>query len=152
MAAIAIASPILGLQFKLCLRITTAMSRTAVVNRDTNETKVQVIIISADNTADMHVKVCLSLDGGALPNSPKPADSNLSDGTQSGHATQATASQTIDVNTGIGFLDHVINRLTVTIADRRCSMLSQNIPDGLFDCTAKVISISTTTTPPKTAH
>ena len=132
--------------------MTTRMSRTAVLNRDTNETKVQVIIISTESTADMHVKVSLSLDGGALPNSPDTADSHLVNGPESGHATQATASQTIDVNTGIGFLDHVINRLAVTITNRRCSMLSPNIQGGLFACTVKVISTSTTTTAPKTAH
>lgn len=100
----------------------------------------------------MHVKVSLSLDGGALPNSPNAADSNLANGPESGHATQATASQTIDVNTGIGFLDHVIDRLAATIANRRCSMLSPNIQAGLFSCAVTVISISTITTVPKIAH
>lgn len=66
------------------------MGRSAVLNRDTNETKVQV---------------ALSLDGGALPSTTKPDP--LVNGNDSHHATQATSSQTIDVNTGIGFLDHV---------------------------------------------
>jgi len=71
------------------------MTRAAVLNRDTNETKVQV---------------ALSLDGGALPTSDNEG-SKLANGTEAGHATQATASQTIDVNTGIGFLDHMFHAL-----------------------------------------
>ena len=69
---------------------TEKMTRAAVLNRDTNETKVQV---------------ALSLDGGALPTTTKPDP--LVNGNDSHHASQATSSQTIDVNTGIGFLDHV---------------------------------------------
>jgi imidazoleglycerol-phosphate dehydratase len=50
------------------------------------------------------MKIALSLDGGELP-SLENAKATTNGG--SGHATQATASQTIEVNTGIGFLDHV---------------------------------------------
>ena len=79
------------------------MARTAVLSRDTNETKVQVnrslsVLIT-------NKQVSLSLDGGSLPSTSKPDP--LPNGTDSVHATQATSSQTIEVNTGIGFLDHV---------------------------------------------
>jgi imidazoleglycerol-phosphate dehydratase len=50
-------------------------------------------------------QVSLSLDGGALPNIL--TSDSLAKAAESGHATQSTSSQTIDVNTGIGFLDHV---------------------------------------------
>src|SRR5256885_17207483 len=66
------------------------MARTATLNRDTNETKVQI---------------ALSLDGGALPSTAR--SDPRENGVDSHHATQSTSSQTIDVNTGIGFLDHV---------------------------------------------
>jgi imidazoleglycerol-phosphate dehydratase len=62
--------------------------RTATINRDTNETKVQLI---------------LNLDGGPLEDSSeKNGDS---------HATQVSKSQTIDIDSGIGFLDHMIHAL-----------------------------------------
>jgi imidazoleglycerol-phosphate dehydratase len=75
------------------------MARTAVLKRDTNETMIQVHWIIRELK-----KIALSLDGGELPsleNAKAPTNG------ESGHATQATASQTIEVNTGIGFLDHV---------------------------------------------
>jgi len=64
------------------------------MDRVTNETKVQV---------------SLSLDGGTLPNNQK-ADV-VPNGADSSHATQSTSSQAIDVNTGIGFLDHMFHAL-----------------------------------------
>lgn len=64
--------------------------RTAVINRNTNETKIQIAI---------------SLDGGSL-------ETLLSTGTApEGHATQASEKQTIAVNSGIGFLDHMLHAL-----------------------------------------
>lgn len=59
--------------------------RTATLSRDTNETKIQIT---------------LSLDGGEV-------DSLQNDSTAA-HATQASSSQTINVNTGIGFYDHML--------------------------------------------
>jgi imidazoleglycerol-phosphate dehydratase len=80
------------------------MTRAAVLNRDTNETKVQVL---QPRCTAYRSQVSISLDGGALPNSEMQG-SKVANGTEASHAMQATASQTIDVNTGIGFLDHVI--------------------------------------------
>ncbi|CCD24976.1 imidazoleglycerol-phosphate dehydratase HIS3 NDAI_0E01600 [Naumovozyma dairenensis CBS 421] len=65
----------------------------ALINRITNETKIQISI---------------SLSGGPL----KLENSilNKKNSTES-IATQATNSQTIDIHTGIGFLDHMIHAL-----------------------------------------
>ncbi|CCG85167.1 Imidazoleglycerol-phosphate dehydratase [Taphrina deformans PYCC 5710] len=60
-------------------------NRTAKVSRKTNET-----------TIDVH----LSLDGGSLDGSVK-----------SEHASQSTGGQEISVNSGIGFLDHMLHAL-----------------------------------------
>jgi len=65
--------------------------RTATINRDTNETKVNLI---------------LNLDGGPLEESK--AEKN---GEDEAHATQVSKSQTIDIDSGIGFLDHMIHAL-----------------------------------------
>ncbi|KAK0512812.1 hypothetical protein JMJ35_004829 [Cladonia borealis] len=77
--------------------------RTALINRDTNETKIQV---------------SLSLDGGPLdhlpesshftsdlpaPNTPIPSQDSKH------HASQITNSQHIWIWTGIGFLDHMLH-------------------------------------------
>lgn len=83
---------------------TSLVRRTALVNRDTKETKIQL---------------SLSLDGGPLdllpesdsfcadnipsPNSPIPPQ------TSTHHASQITASQHIWIWTGIGFLDHMLH-------------------------------------------
>lgn len=60
-------------------------ARVAKVSRKTNET-----------TIDIH----LSLDGGTLPGS-----------VSSDHASQSTGGQEISVNSGIGFLDHMLHAL-----------------------------------------
>jgi imidazoleglycerol-phosphate dehydratase len=67
--------------------------RSATLSRDTNETKIQL---------------SLNLDGGRLaplPNAAK-ADSDAGE-----HAAQTTSSQEISINTGIGFLDHMLHAL-----------------------------------------
>jgi imidazoleglycerol-phosphate dehydratase len=66
--------------------------RFAQVNRDTNETKIQL---------------SLSLDGGSL----EEQDSKAQNGDGKAHAAQATKSQIIDVDSGIGFLDHMLHAL-----------------------------------------
>ncbi|CAK7891270.1 hypothetical protein CAAN1_01S02762 [[Candida] anglica] len=66
--------------------------RTATVKRDTNETKIQIVI---------------SLDGGHIA----VEKSIFPDKKEDEHASQATQSQRIDVNTGIGFLDHMLHAL-----------------------------------------
>ena len=76
--------------------------RTASINRNTNETKIQL---------------SLSLDGGPLDlleatsDFPQDDDSNCTHPPQSTstHASQTTASQNIWIWTGIGFLDHMLH-------------------------------------------
>ncbi|WEW61982.1 imidazoleglycerol-phosphate dehydratase [Emydomyces testavorans] len=79
--------------------------RTATLTRLTNETKVQVSI---------------SLDGGPLlayEPCPHFAQSSPEDATQivpppeAAHATQFTSTQQITIDTGIGFLDHLLHAL-----------------------------------------
>ncbi|OJD12185.1 hypothetical protein AJ78_07176 [Emergomyces pasteurianus Ep9510] len=79
--------------------------RTTSVTRITNETKVQV---------------SLSLDGGVVP-AYEPCEHfpqiNTEESpriipvSEAAHATQFTASQQITINTGIGFLDHLLHAL-----------------------------------------
>ena len=71
------------------------MSREALINRITNETKIQI---------------ALSLDGGKLElkESIFPNQSIIID---EHHAKQVSGSQYINVQTGIGFLDHMIHAL-----------------------------------------
>ncbi|BFZ63422.1 imidazoleglycerol-phosphate dehydratase [Saitoella coloradoensis] len=64
------------------------VKRECTLTRDTNETK---------------IKVALSLDGGNLPSFDGAANTE--------HATQVTGAQSISVNTGIGFLDHMYHAL-----------------------------------------
>lgn len=66
--------------------------RAAALARDTNETKIQL---------------ALNLDGGDFP---ADADARLLQD-KDGHASQASKSQKISVNTGIGFLDHMLHAL-----------------------------------------
>ena len=67
--------------------------RWAAIARDTNETKIQL---------------ALNLDGGGFPPNTDP---RLLASDEVGHAAQASKSQTISVNTGIGFLDHMLHAL-----------------------------------------
>lgn len=66
-------------------------ARWAALARDTNETKIQL---------------ALNLDGGDFP---PDTDARLLDSGE--HASQNTKSQKIAINTGIGFLDHMIHAL-----------------------------------------
>lgn len=66
--------------------------RAAALARDTNETSIQI---------------ALSIDGGELPHD---TDARLLELT-SAHASQASKSQIISINTGIGFLDHMLHAL-----------------------------------------
>ncbi|KAH8882841.1 IGPD-domain-containing protein [Thozetella sp. PMI_491] len=72
---------------------TGSTARWAALARDTNETKIQL---------------ALNLDGGAFP---PDTDSRLTQKGPDGHASQASKSQTILINTGIGFLDHMLHAL-----------------------------------------
>lgn len=72
---------------------TTAAPRWAAIARDTNETSIQL---------------ALNLDGGAFP---PETDPRLLENDAVGHASQSSKSQTISVNTGIGFLDHMLHAL-----------------------------------------
>jgi imidazoleglycerol-phosphate dehydratase len=67
--------------------------RSAALARDTNETKIVLAI---------------NLDGGAFP---ADTDQRLLNGAADGHASQASKSQTIAINSGIGFLDHMLHAL-----------------------------------------
>ncbi|KAH6611548.1 imidazoleglycerol-phosphate dehydratase [Trichoderma cornu-damae] len=69
-----------------------APMRAAALARDTNETSIQI---------------ALSIDGGQLP---PDADARLLAATGA-HASEASKSQVISVNTGIGFLDHMLHAL-----------------------------------------
>jgi imidazoleglycerol-phosphate dehydratase len=71
---------------------TISTHRWAALSRDTNETKIQL---------------ALNLDGGAFP---PDTDERLTSGSN-GHASQSSKSQTISINTGIGFLDHMLHAL-----------------------------------------
>lgn len=70
--------------------------RWAALARDTNETSIQL---------------ALNLDGGAFPPETDPRLVAATTGADGSHASQASKSQTISVNTGIGFLDHMLHAL-----------------------------------------
>lgn len=78
--------------------MTETRARSAVISRDTNETKIQV---------------SLNLDGGVLPEitSATGDQTAQTNGEAKAHAAQKSAAQTIDIDTGIGFLDHMIHAL-----------------------------------------
>ncbi|KKA28816.1 hypothetical protein TD95_002834 [Thielaviopsis punctulata] len=67
--------------------------RWAALARDTNETSIQL---------------ALNLDGGDFPpdTDPRLLSTDVS------HAAQSSKSQTININTGIGFLDHMLHALS----------------------------------------
>lgn len=71
-------------------------SRSCTVNRTTNETTIQI---------------ALSLDGGPLSVEKSIFPDGDSRAANSAHAGQNTASQAILVQTGIGFLDHMLHAL-----------------------------------------
>lgn len=72
---------------------TASAPRWAALSRDTNETSIQL---------------ALNLDGGDFP---PETDARLISGNAS-HAAQNSKSQTININTGIGFLDHMLHALS----------------------------------------
>lgn len=63
--------------------------------------------VLARNTNETSIVLAINLDGGEFP---AETDARLTNGTQ-GHATQASNSQTISINSGIGFLDHMLHAL-----------------------------------------
>lgn len=66
--------------------------RASALVRDTNETAIQI---------------ALSIDGGKLPDDTDPRLLEV----VSAHASQDSKSQVISINTGIGFLDHMLHAL-----------------------------------------
>jgi imidazoleglycerol-phosphate dehydratase len=53
------------------------------------------------------IQLAINLDGGAFPTT---ADARLTASVE-GHASQATKSQTISINSGVGLLDHMLHAL-----------------------------------------
>jgi imidazoleglycerol-phosphate dehydratase len=71
-----------------------ARTRSTTLNRDTNETKIQL---------------ALNLDGGSLPSTL--TSERETNGEAKEHASQSSKSQQISIDTGIGFLDHMLHAL-----------------------------------------
>ncbi|KAI9747540.1 MAG: imidazoleglycerol-phosphate dehydratase, partial [Candelina submexicana] len=84
-------------------------ARSTILNRATNETKIQL---------------SLNLDGGPLEeaqeedpitttttSNTQPNGSSTLEDAKSQHATQSSASQHIDIDSGVGFLDHMLHAL-----------------------------------------
>ncbi|KAL7953735.1 imidazoleglycerol-phosphate dehydratase [Trichoderma compactum] len=72
--------------------MTSTPIRAAALARNTNETSIQIAI---------------SIDGGELPQDTDPRLLEVA----SAHASQSSKSQVISINTGIGFLDHMLHAL-----------------------------------------
>ena len=72
---------------------TEARVRSAAITRNTNETK---------------ISLALNLDGGGFPSD---TDSKLLNRGDLSHAAQTSKSQRIEINSGIGFLDHMLHAL-----------------------------------------
>lgn len=95
--------------------------RECFISRNTNETKIQI---------------ALSLDGGSIAHLLEKQDAGLAAAPTDEHATQNSASQTISVSSGIGFLDHMLHALAKHSGwslDLKCqgdlhSMFIQNTP------------------------
>ncbi|KAL2039176.1 hypothetical protein N7G274_008225 [Stereocaulon virgatum] len=80
----------------------TPTRRTALINRITNETKIQVSL-SLDGGPLDHLPDFAQVSGVLLPNTPIPPQ------TSNHHASQITNSQHIWIWTGVGFLDHMLH-------------------------------------------
>jgi imidazoleglycerol-phosphate dehydratase len=110
--------------------------RSAALSRDTNETKIVLAI---------------NLDGGAFPDH---TDSKLTD-SQNGHATQVSKSQIISINSGIGFLDHMLHALAKHSGWSLALICKGDLHSENFQVIEKIYTNcarqSTTTTPPKTS-
>lgn len=120
-----------------------ANPRWAALARDTNETKIQM---------------ALNIDGGAFP---PDTDARLL-ANQDAHASQSSKSQTIAINTGIGFLDHMLHALAKHAGwslaiNCKGDLHSTSPPASPQHSPNHVLLLltdstkSTTTTPPKTS-
>lgn len=76
------------------------LARSTTLTRETNETK---------------IALSLSIDGGSIAELPRPLETATTktngDIESLKHATQTSATQHISIDTGIGFLDHMLHAL-----------------------------------------